>query len=278
MSRGVEGGGYATGFSISWCHTRLAGCAPVTHQDSGTRGPPPKGPRPRCPCRAAENRRCPATSMRRGTGSVAPRRVQPRSRSPQRRILVHGRLRCLIGSEGRDLAGRQPRHERPVVSHGSSFRQRRGRHRRGPSRAGWSRQPAPRLGVDVARGEQLQPQPVCQPARIREIIAVLEPGIGADRGRVRQVHPVASLHQTVHQPAPVVGGFHDEPLQLRGERRQCPQDRGQIIAQASLEESSVRLILDHHHAVVGRQVNAAVESPQGLLVELRSVGGLPHPP
>ena len=66
------------------------------------------------------------------------------------------------------------------------------------------------LGVDVALGQQPQAQQLRQPAGVGVVVAVLEPAVLHDGGRVGQVDPVAGLHQGVDQPVPVVGGLHHQ--------------------------------------------------------------------
>jgi hypothetical protein len=65
------------------------------------------------------------------------------------------------------------------------------------------------------------------------------------------MHPVARLHQCLHQPVPVVGGLHHQPfddLPIRRQRRQHPFG---IVAQTLAVHYPIPLVQKGHNTVVG---------------------------
>ena len=61
------------------------------------------------------------------------------------------------------------------------------------------------------------------------VIALLEAAILLHRGGIGEMYLVACLHEAINEPVPVVRRFHHSPRDLPGMRRQCLQNRGQII-------------------------------------------------
>ena len=68
-----------------------------------------------------------------------------------------------------------------------------------------------------------------QPASIAIIIGILQTFVLTNRRAVGQMHPVARLHQTVHQPVPVVGGLNHQTFDGLLPRLQCPYNTVHII-------------------------------------------------
>src|SRR5215471_2115884 len=111
--------------------------------------------------------------------------------------------------------------------------------------------------IDVAFRQQPQPQQLRQIGCIGKVSAVLQSLVFLDRRRVRQMHPVPRVHQSIHQEVPVVRGLHDHAHQLFPVRRQCRSDLLQIVGQALLIHDSIFLVTDHYHTVVRVQLNSA---------------------
>ncbi len=108
----------------------------------------------------------------------------------------------------------------------------------------------PLLRVDVSGRQDPQSQQMGQPEGVEGIIPVFESFVLLHRRRVHQMHPVASLHQTIHQPVPVERRLHRDPLDTALYALQCPVHRLQLIGQALLKDDPVLLIDDHQIVVV----------------------------
>ena len=124
--------------------------------------------------------------------------------------------------------------------------------------------------INVALGQQSQPQQVPQIPRIGEVPAVLQPFVLLDRTGVCQIHPVARIHQPIHQPVPVVRALDDHARQLLPIRLQCRPDLPQIVRQPLLQRDPIFLVNYHHDTIVRVQVYAAIFHLGLLRVKVQS--------
>ncbi|MGQ9638778.1 MAG: hypothetical protein ACUVT6_13470 [Thermodesulfobacteriota bacterium] len=52
------------------------------------------------------------------------------------------------------------------------------------------------------------------------VIRMLQPSILLNGRRIRQMDPVANIHESVHHPVPVIGRFHRNLYRKKGVRSQ----------------------------------------------------------
>ena len=83
--------------------------------------------------------------------------------------------------------------------------------------------------IDIALGQQAQAKQLRQIPGIGEVPAVLQPLVLLDRARVRQMYPVARIHQPIHQPVPIERTLDNHAHQLVPMRLQCRLNLPQLV-------------------------------------------------
>jgi hypothetical protein len=82
------------------------------------------------------------------------------------------------------------------------------------------------------------------------IVHVLETLVLPHGRGVDKLDVVAGLHQAIHQPVPVEGGFHRHGRGLLLVRRQRGQDRLEGVGDSATEDRS-ELLVEHGEVAVG---------------------------
>lgn len=73
---------------------------------------------------------------------------------------------------------------------------------------------------------------MCEPARVVVIVHVFEAAVLWQGRDMREVHDVARVHQTIHEPVPIIGGLHGNALQRLTERSEGHKDFRQLVAES----------------------------------------------
>ncbi len=118
--------------------------------------------------------------------------------------------------------------------------------------------------VDVAGGQDAQPQHVCEVGGVGLVVAVLESVVAFHGDGIGKPDVVAFGHQAVDQPVPVVGGFDDHPGQFNAVRREQGEYLRKVVGTAPAEQHLVGLVRHHDNAIVRMQIYTAI-SHLGLL-------------
>lgn len=80
--------------------------------------------------------------------------------------------------------------------------------------------------IDVAGGQEPSPQQVRQPPRVVTVIGVFEPTVLREGRHMDQMHAIARVHQTIHEPVPVLGRLDGDALKLGLVDREFREDHG----------------------------------------------------
>ena len=88
-----------------------------------------------------------------------------------------------------------------------------------------------------------------EPTGVVTVVGVLQSVVLFDRTGVRQVKPIAGIHQPVDQPVPVEGRFDGDTLELGPVWLEETQDRRQVVAKLRFPNHFLVLVDDRDPAV-----------------------------